>query len=64
MPEESGIRKDVINSFCQSVLFFASPVEGRQWVAAHPGTFLMSLENAFELAQLFNRRKFPGLMKK
>jgi len=62
VPDETGIRRDVINSFCQSVLFFASVEEGEQWVARHPGTFLMSLESAFELAQLFNRRKFPGLM--
>jgi len=61
-PDENGIREDVINSFCHSVLFFASPELGEQWVADHPGTFLLSVDNAFELAQMINSRKFPGLM--
>lgn len=60
-PDENGIREDVINSFCHSVMFFASSGLGEQWVAEHPGTFLMSVENAFELAQMINSRKFPGL---
>jgi len=61
-PDENGIREDVINNFCHSVLFFASPALGEQWVAEHPGTFLISVENAFELAQMINYQKFPGLM--
>ncbi len=62
MPDENGIREDVINSFCHSVLFFATSALGEQWVAEHPKNFLISVENAFELAQMINHRKFPGLM--
>ncbi len=61
-PDEEGIRKDVINSFCQSVLFFASPVAGASWVASHPNTFLMSVRDASALAQRFVQRKYPGLV--
>lgn len=61
-PDEKGIREDVINSFCHSVLFFASTELGEQWIEDHPGIFLMSVDNAFKLAQMFNRRKFPQIL--
>lgn len=61
-PDENGIREDVINSFCHAVLFFQSPEAGNQWKKEHPDTFLLSVQDAFGLAQLFNQRKFPGLM--
>lgn len=61
LPDEEAIRKDVVSSFCHSVLFFASLEQGEKWIAKHPGTFLISVERAFELAQLFNERKFPEL---
>jgi len=60
-PDEQRIREDVIGSFCQSVLFLASAALGEQWLARHPGCFLMSVAQAFELAQMINRRKFPRL---
>ena len=42
---------DVIDSFCHRVYFFASEETGAQWVAEHPGTTLMSIQNAFELGR-------------
>lgn len=47
---------DVITSFCHFVHFFASSALGEQWVQGHPGTFLLSLPDAFELAHISNRR--------
>ncbi len=61
-PDEKGIRVYDINNFSHSVLFFASLDLGEQWIARHSGTFLMSIQNAFELARLFNKRKFSGLV--
>jgi alkylmercury lyase len=61
MPDEEGIRKDVVSSFCQAVLFFSSAQEGERWLANNPGTFLMPVERAYTLAQRFNEQKFPGL---
>ena len=52
---------DVIQSFCHFVHFFASPEAGASWTAGHPGTFLLSLEDAFELGRLVNVRNFPSL---
>lgn len=50
---------DVVESFCHYVHFFASPESGRAWVAEHPGTFLLSLDDAFEVAQ----RAWPALFR-
>ncbi len=61
-PDENGIREDVINNFCHAVLFFQSPEAGEQWIAEHPNTFLLSVQKAFALAQLFNQQKYPGLL--
>ena len=45
---------NVITSFCHFIHFFASRRAGEQWIARHPGTFLLSLADAFELARLSN----------
>ncbi|HSH59875.1 MAG TPA: organomercurial lyase [Acidimicrobiales bacterium] len=45
---------DVVTSFCHYVLFFASPEAGATWVDEHPGTFLLSLDQGFELGRRFN----------
>jgi alkylmercury lyase len=52
---------DVIQSFCHFVHFFVSRGAGESWTAEHPGTFLLSLEDAFELGRLVNDRNFPTL---
>lgn len=36
------------------MLFFASPEAGATWVEEHPGTFLLSLDQGFELGRRFN----------
>ena len=52
---------DVIQTFCHFVHFFTSGEAGESWTAEHPGTFLLSLEDAFELGRLVNARNFPSL---
>ncbi|MBA3374982.1 MAG: alkylmercury lyase [Actinobacteria bacterium] len=51
---------DVIQSFCHFVHFFASREAGEAWTAEHPGTFLLSLGDAFELGRLVNALNFPS----
>jgi alkylmercury lyase len=51
---------DVIQSFCHFVHFFASREAGEVWTAEHPGTFLLSLAEAFELGRLVNALNFPS----
>ncbi len=53
---------DIIQSFCHFVHFFASRDDGENWTAEHPGTFLLSLEEAFELGRLVNALNFPSLV--
>jgi alkylmercury lyase len=50
--------RDVIANFCRFVHFFSAPESGGAWTADHPGTFLLSVEDAFVLGQLTNARKF------
>lgn len=52
---------DVIQSFCHFVHFFASRDMGESWRAENPATFLLPLEDAFELGRLVNARNFPSL---
>jgi len=42
-------------TFCHHVFFLASVAVGSAWVAQHPGSFLLSLEQAFELGQTKER---------
>ena len=57
MPDRTFDR-DVIASFCRFVHFFGSRESGAAWTARHPGTFLLSVEDAFALGQLTNARNF------
>ena len=45
---------DVIASFCHYVHFFVDVQAGEKWASEHPGTFLISLEDAVELARVTN----------
>ena len=60
---ERGFDADIIQSFCHFVHFFSSPGDGERWTAEHPGTFLLSLEEAFELGRRVNELNFPALSK-
>jgi hypothetical protein len=50
---------DVREGFCHYVLFFASRVAGERWTGGHPGTFLVSVEEAAEIARRLARAVFP-----
>ena len=53
---------DVIQSFCHHVLYFASEEAGRRWIATHPGTFLLSVEQAFEVGRRFDLGRFGAAL--
>ncbi|HKX17302.1 MAG TPA: organomercurial lyase [bacterium] len=59
---ERRLDRDVIRNFCHFVHFFGSAENGRTWTAAHPGTFLLSVEDAFALGRLTNARNFGGAL--
>ena len=49
---------DVRAVFCHYVRHFTSRGHAEQWTAAHPGTFVISLDDATELARRFAARRF------
>jgi alkylmercury lyase len=50
----SAFRHDVVGSFCRFVHFFASPRAAREWTAEHPGTFVVSIEDGYEIGRRTN----------
>jgi alkylmercury lyase len=48
----------VMARFCHYVFFFASRESGERWTIKHKGTFLYSVEDAFELGQRFVIKQF------
>jgi alkylmercury lyase len=48
------LREDTIASFCRFIHYFASPRAASEWTAEHPGTFVMSIEQAFEVGRHTN----------
>jgi alkylmercury lyase len=53
---------DVVLSFCHFVQFFASEEAAREWIAGHPGTFTLSLEQGFRLGRRTNRASFGSAL--
>ena len=50
---------DIVASFCHYVHFFASEETAQRWVADHPGTFVLTVADAFEVAT----RSWPALFR-
>ncbi len=53
---------NVMASFCHFVFFFESPESGEAWVAKHPGTFLLTLDEAADLAKRLNARTWGSAL--
>ena len=51
-PKE-GFDAKIIQSFCHYVLFFPSEDSGRQWTAERADTFLLSIDEGFQLGRLW-----------
>ena len=58
-PEPTQAAADIVRHFCCHVQFFASEVAGRGWVAKQPGTFLATLEQAWQLGRRRNAQRYP-----
>ncbi|MBI3492655.1 MAG: hypothetical protein HY047_12890 [Acidobacteria bacterium] len=50
--------ENVMEKFCHSVFFFTSRESGERWRAKHKGTFLYSLDDAFELGLRLVMKQF------
>ena len=59
---ETRFDADVIHSFCHFVHFFVSPTAAASWTAEHPGTFPLSIDEAYRLGKLTNRATFGAAL--
>lgn len=57
-PQQGKIEENVIRNFCHYVHFLASEAHGKRWRAEHPGTFLLSLAQAWELGRRKNAAQY------
>ena len=53
---------NVMTTFCHYVLHFTGPATAARWTAAHPGTFVISLDQAVEMARRHAARFFADAL--
>lgn len=58
VPDEGEFKENITTSFCHYVFFFHSQEAGEYWVADHPGTFLLSLDEAFSVGKKMNAARY------
>jgi alkylmercury lyase len=63
-PIAARFDQNVIQNFCHYIHFFRSGADGDAWITKNPGTFLLTLDDAAELARLKNQGQFGGLLEK
>ncbi len=61
MPEAAGVQKDIVTTFCHFVHFFPSKTEGDAWATRHPGTFILSVDEAHAVAVRKNHAQYGEL---
>jgi hypothetical protein len=49
--------QDVMTTFCHYVHFFATPTHGAEWTSTRYGTFLLDLDDAFEIGARWNHAR-------
>lgn len=59
LPDAAAVEKDVLKAFCHFVHFFPSPEVGQRWTTQHPGTFLLSIDEAYSVAHRKNQMQYP-----
>jgi len=66
LPDAASLRTNTMNvvtSFCHYIFFLASAEAGARWTARHPGTFVLTVDQAFELAKRANATTFGAALK-
>jgi alkylmercury lyase len=58
-PEAAVAAADIVSHFCCHVHFFATEGAGQGWIAKQPGTFLATLEQAWQLGCRRNAQHYP-----
>jgi len=60
VPRASDVEKSVTESFCCQVHFFSSPETAGPWVSTHSGTFVLSLDEAWQIGVRKNAAQFAA----
>jgi alkylmercury lyase len=58
VPNEADIERNVIESFCCYVHFFASAEMGEEWASRRAGTFILALDEAWQIGARKNAAQF------
>lgn len=61
-PDSSRFQQDIVQNFCHYIHFFRSRKDAEVWTAKTPGTFILSLDEATELARRKNQLQFGALL--
>jgi len=62
MPDAAGMQKDIVTTFCHFVHCFPSRTEGEAWATQHPGTFILSVEEAHAIAVRKNQAQYGDVL--
>jgi len=62
LPDEKAIEENVTTSFCHFVHFFSSKTAGETWTAQNEGTFLLSLDDAFNIGKKVNAARYTDIL--
>lgn len=61
-PDAEKLNADVTTSFCHFVYFFDSKSVAEKWLVEHPGTFLLTLDEAFSVARAVNTGRYSNTL--
>ena len=62
LPGAEAMSANIITSFCHYVHFFSSQEAAKPWLAQHPETFLLSLDDAYELGRYMNQARYGSAL--
>jgi len=60
LPDAADVQRNVVTAFCHFIHFFPSRQSGESWVAQHPGTFLLSIDEASVVARRRNEALYTA----
>ncbi len=62
IPDAAKINENVASQFCHYVNFFRCYEAGEEWTSQHEGTFLLTLEDAFEIGRQVNAVRYAAVL--
>ena len=61
-PETAKVKQNVVAHFCHYVYFFESMAAGIAWTSKQPGTFLLSVDDAYALGREINAAQYLEIL--